>query len=134
VSYVSSRVLTEITSRNLGLRKVIYMTIKYRLLTSVAFSTAFLAAIATIPTARAEMSASGAEVVTNGPQTNPGDSSGSWSARQNVRDSERYEGGGALERQLPCQSCAKGMRADQRSAAACQLRRELPVGARACSC
>jgi hypothetical protein len=30
-------------------------------------------------------------VVTNGPQIDPGDSSGSWSAQQNVRDSERYE-------------------------------------------
>jgi hypothetical protein len=30
-------------------------------------------------------------VVTNGPQIDPGDRSGSWSAQQNVRDSERYE-------------------------------------------
>jgi hypothetical protein len=67
------------------------MTIKYKLLTSVTFSTALLTAIATMPTARAEMSTRGAEVVTNGPQTNPGDRAGSWSARQNVRDSDRYE-------------------------------------------
>jgi hypothetical protein len=33
----------------------------------------------------------GAVVVTNGPQIDPGDRSGSWSAQQNVRDSERYE-------------------------------------------
>jgi hypothetical protein len=37
------------------------------------------------------MGTSGAVVVTNGPQINPGDRSGSWSAQQNVRDSERYE-------------------------------------------
>jgi hypothetical protein len=64
---------------------------KYNLMTSVAFSAVFLTAIATMPTARAEMNASGAEVITNGPQSNPGDSSGSWSMRQNVRDSQRYE-------------------------------------------
>jgi hypothetical protein len=37
------------------------------------------------------MYASGTQVITNGPQTNPGDRSGSWAAQQNVRDSERYE-------------------------------------------
>ncbi len=42
-------------------------------------------------TVRAEMDTSGVQIITNGPQTNPGDRSGSWSARQNVRDSERYE-------------------------------------------
>ena len=67
------------------------MTTKYKLMTSLAFSAAFLTAIATIPTARAEMNTSGAEIITNGPQTNPGDRPGTWSARQNVRDSERYE-------------------------------------------
>ena len=67
------------------------MTTKYKLMTSLAFSAAFLTAIATMPTARAEMYTSGAQIITNGPQTNPGDRSGSWSARQNVRDSERYE-------------------------------------------
>src|SRR6202035_2087910 len=46
---------------------------------------------ATMPTAQAEMYTSGTQVMTNGPQTNPGDRSGSWSAQQNVRDSERYE-------------------------------------------
>jgi hypothetical protein len=34
---------------------------------------------------------SGAEVVTNGPQTSQGDVSPSWSARQNVIQSERYD-------------------------------------------
>jgi hypothetical protein len=47
--------------------------------------------LATMPVARAQMGTSGAVVVTNGPQIDPGDRSGSWSAQQNVRDSERYE-------------------------------------------
>jgi hypothetical protein len=67
------------------------MIAKHKLTTSLAFSAAFLAAIATMPTARAEMNANVAEGVTNGPQVNSQDSSGSWSTRQNVRDSERYD-------------------------------------------
>ena len=68
------------------------MTTSYEIVTSLAFSAAFLmAAIATMPSARAQMGTGGAVLVTNGPQTNPGDRSGSWSAQQNVRDSERYE-------------------------------------------
>jgi hypothetical protein len=68
------------------------MTTGYKIVTSLAFSAAFLtAAIATMPAARAQMGTGGAVVVTDGPQTNPGDRSGSWSARQNVRDSARYE-------------------------------------------
>ena len=67
------------------------MTIGYGIIASLAFSAAFLMAIATMPGARAQTSTSGAEVVTNGPQINPGDRSSSWSAQQNVRDSERYE-------------------------------------------
>jgi hypothetical protein len=54
-------------------------------------SAAFLTAIATMPAARAQMGTSRAVVVTNGPQIDPGDRSGSWSAQQNVRDSKRYE-------------------------------------------
>src|SRR5260370_40864792 len=67
------------------------MTTGYQIMTGVVFSTALLAAIATMPAARAQMGTNGAVVVTNGPQVEPGDRSGSWSARQNVRDSERYE-------------------------------------------
>ena len=67
------------------------MITKYNMMTSLGFSAAFVAAIATMPAARAEVNASGAEVITNGPQSNPHDNSGSWSARQNVRDSQRYE-------------------------------------------
>ena len=66
------------------------MTTGCKIMTSLAFSAALLTAVATMPAARAQMSTSGTVVVTNGPQTNPGDGSG-WSAQQNVRDSERYE-------------------------------------------
>jgi hypothetical protein len=67
------------------------MTKGYKIMATLAFSAAAMPAIATMPGARAQMGTSGAEVVTNGPQTNPADVSGSWSPRQNVRDSERYE-------------------------------------------
>lgn len=33
----------------------------------------------------------GTQLVTNGPQTNPGDMSSSWSAQRNVAESERYD-------------------------------------------
>jgi hypothetical protein len=62
--------------------------------TSFAFATACLTAVATFP-AHAQMAntsgAPGTEVVTNGPQTNPGDVSPSWAARQNVIQSQHYE-------------------------------------------
>lgn len=59
--------------------------------TSLAFATACLTAVATLP-AHAQMAGTpGTEVVTNGPQTNPGDMSPSWSARQNVIESQRYD-------------------------------------------
>ena len=61
--------------------------------TSLAFATACLTAVATLP-AHAQMAAPGApgtEVVTNGPQTNPGDMTPSWSARQNVIQSQHYD-------------------------------------------
>ena len=64
---------------------------------SLAFAGACLTAIATMP-AYAQMAgtyrpagAGGTAVVTNGPQTNEGDVSPSWSARQNVIQSERYD-------------------------------------------
>jgi hypothetical protein len=76
-----------------GLRKESHTTTGYKIMTmtSLAFSAAFLTAVATMPAARAQMGTSGTVVVTNGPQTNPGDRSGYWSAQQNVRDSARYE-------------------------------------------
>jgi hypothetical protein len=64
-----------------------------RTATSLAFATACLTAVATLP-AQAQMAAPdapGTEVVTNGPQTNPGDMTPSWSARQNVIQSQRYD-------------------------------------------
>ena len=67
------------------------MTTVYKIVTSLAFSAAFLMAIATMPAARAQMGTGGAVMVTNGPQFNPGDRPGAWSAQQNVRDSGRYE-------------------------------------------
>jgi hypothetical protein len=61
--------------------------------TSFAFATACLTAVATLP-AHAQMAAPAApdtEVVTNGPQTNPGDMTPSWSARRNVTESQHYD-------------------------------------------
>jgi hypothetical protein len=61
--------------------------------TSFAFATACLTAVATLP-AHAQMAAPaapGTEVVTNGPQTNPGDMTPSWSARRNVIASQHYD-------------------------------------------
>ena len=63
------------------------MTTRSKLVASLAFSAGILTAIAAMPAAHAQ----GVELVTNGPQFNPGDRSGSWSAQGNVRDSQRYE-------------------------------------------
>ena len=52
--------------------------------TSVAFAAACLITVSALPAAYAQ-------IVTNGPQTDPGDVSPSWSARQNVIDSQRYD-------------------------------------------
>jgi len=46
--------------------------------------------ITTVPTAHAQGAGRGV-VVTNGPQTDPGDVSPTWSARQNVIDSKNYD-------------------------------------------
>ncbi len=46
--------------------------------------------ITALPAAHAQGSGR-AVVVTNGPQTNPGDVSPTWSARQNVIDSKNYD-------------------------------------------
>ena len=63
------------------------MTTRCKLVTSLVFSAGVLAAIAAMPNAGAWAD----ELVTNGPQLNAGDRSGSWSADRNVRDSQRYE-------------------------------------------
>jgi hypothetical protein len=66
------------------------MKSNHRVVTSLAFAAACLTVIATAPAARAEMNSNGVEVITNGPQFNPGDRAHERSG-QNVRDSERYE-------------------------------------------
>jgi hypothetical protein len=48
-------------------------------------------AIASAGTPAYAQTLAGPVVVTNGPQTDPGDVSPSWSARQNVIESERYD-------------------------------------------
>lgn len=62
-----------------------------RLIASLAFAAVCVTAVAVTPAARAEMNANGAEVITNGPQTSPGDAQGARSGQQNVRDSDRYD-------------------------------------------
>jgi hypothetical protein len=60
------------------------MTIKT---TSLAFAAACLMTVSALPAAHAQP----AQVVTNGPQVDQGDVSPSWSARQNVIESQRYD-------------------------------------------
>jgi hypothetical protein len=67
------------------------MTPNRRVIASLAFATACLTVIATAPAARAQMEPNRAELITNGPQTDPGDRAGAISAPQNVRDSRNYE-------------------------------------------
>jgi|SRR6185437_10272544 hypothetical protein len=43
------------------------------------------------PSARAQMDRGGVEVITNGPQGNPGDRTDAPGAAHNLRDSERYD-------------------------------------------
>jgi hypothetical protein len=62
-----------------------------RIIASLAFATACLTVIATTPAARAQTEPNRTELITNGPQTDPGDRSGARSAARNVRDSRRYE-------------------------------------------
>jgi hypothetical protein len=71
----------------LASRKALHMTTRYKFLTSLVFSAGTLAAIAAMPAAGAWAD----ELVTNGPQFDAGDRSGSWSAQRNVQDSQRYE-------------------------------------------
>lgn len=62
-----------------------------RILAGLAFAVVGLTAIALTPAARAQMNADGVEVITNGPQTDPGDARSAQSGQQNVRDSQRYD-------------------------------------------
>jgi hypothetical protein len=52
-----------------------------------------IAAVIAVPAARAQMGSgmSPAELITNGPQANPGDGSAGWSAQRNVVESHQYE-------------------------------------------
>jgi hypothetical protein len=67
------------------------MTPNRKIIASLAFAAACLTVIATTPAARAQVDPSRPELITNGPQTNPGDRLGARSAAQNVRDSHNYE-------------------------------------------
>src|SRR5215471_1766951 len=58
--------------------------------TSLVFAAACLMTVSALSVAHAQM-AGGPQLVTNGPQTDPGDVSTSWSARQNVVESQRYD-------------------------------------------
>jgi hypothetical protein len=49
----------------------------------------------------------GAQVITNGPQTNPGDVSRSWSAQRNVMESESYESCSKETRHSAKRVCAR---------------------------
>jgi len=55
---------------------------------SLALAAACVLTVSTLP---AHAQYASPTVVTNGPQTNAGDVSPSWSARQNVIESQRYE-------------------------------------------
>jgi len=57
--------------------------------TTLAFAAACLITASAMPAAHAQTA--GTQVITNGPQTDPGDVSPSWSARQNVIESQRYD-------------------------------------------
>ena len=60
--------------------------------TGLAFAAACLMTMTTMSTAQMQTATTGgATVVTNGPQTDPGDVSPSWSARRNVIASMHYD-------------------------------------------
>jgi hypothetical protein len=73
------------------IRKGLYMKPNNRVFAGLAFAAVCLTAIAVAPVARAQMNANEAELITNGPQVDPGDARGAQSGMQNVRDSARYE-------------------------------------------
>ena len=67
------------------------MTPNPRIIARLAFAAVCLTVLALAPPARAQTGPNQAELITNGPQTNPGDRAGGRSAAQNVRDSQNYE-------------------------------------------
>jgi hypothetical protein len=62
-----------------------------RIAASLIFAAACLTVMAAVPAAHAQVAARDVEVITNGPQTNPGDARDARSGQQNVRDSKRYD-------------------------------------------
>jgi hypothetical protein len=64
------------------------MAMMMKTATTLALAAACILAISALP---AHAQYANPTVVTNGPQTDPGDVSPSWSARQNVIESQRYE-------------------------------------------
>ena len=92
--------------------------------TSLAFAAACLMTVSAMPAAHAQI-AGGTQVITNGPQTDPGDVSSPWSARQNVIESQRYERLLQNEPWLSPGADAKGVRSDHRPATSCRLSGEL---------
>jgi hypothetical protein len=67
------------------------MTPNRRIIAGLAFAAACLTVGATAPLARAQVGPNGSELITNGPQTDPGDRAGARSPARNVRDSHSYE-------------------------------------------
>jgi hypothetical protein len=65
------------------------MVMLLKSMTTLAFAAACLTAAASVPAAHAQYNP-GEQMVTNGPQSSGAEQSGAWSARQNVRESERY--------------------------------------------
>lgn len=59
-------------------------------MTTTAFAAACLTAAAALPAAHAQSYATPNQVLTNGPQSSGVESTGGWSAQQNVKESEHY--------------------------------------------
>ena len=74
-----------------GFRKGVPIKPNDRIIAGLAFAATCVTAIAVTPAARAEMNANGVEVITNRPQTDPGDVWSPRSGLHDVHDSDRYE-------------------------------------------
>jgi hypothetical protein len=75
----------------LRMRKGTHMKPTNRFTTRLVFAAVCLTALTAMPVAHAQTNTRDVEVITNGPQTNPGDAQGARSGPQNVRDSQRYD-------------------------------------------
>jgi hypothetical protein len=67
------------------------MVMLLKSMTTMAFAAACLTAAAAVPAAHAQSYATPNQEITNGPQSSGVESSGGWSAQQNVKESERYQ-------------------------------------------